>query len=133
MKKSRHKLTIGEWAIMRVVWELEPVPAPTVQEKLQKQIGWAYSTVKTMMDRMVKKGLLKTDRIRQIYLYTSAVSLAQARKGELTQAIKQAFNGALTPMMQFLLDSNKLSQEQLSELETMIKQKRKQAGKVKKR
>ena len=133
MKSQHRKLTKGEWAIMQVVWELEPVPAPTVQEKLQKQIGWTYSTVKTMMDRMVTKGLLKTDRIRNLYLYRPAITLSQARKGELTHTIKQAFNGALTPMMQFLLDSNDLSQEQLSQLESLIRQKRKQAAKTKRR
>ncbi len=133
MPKSHPKLTKGEWAIMQVVWELEPVPAPTVQEKLQKKIGWTYSTVKTMMDRMVKKGLLKAERIRNLYLYRPAITLSQARKGELTLAIKQAFNGALTPMMQFLLDSNDLSQEQLSQLEGLIRKKRKQTPRAKKR
>ena len=133
MQKLHPKLTKGEWAIMQVVWELEPVPAPTVQEKLQKQTGWTYSTVKTLMDRMVRKGLLTTERIRQIYLYSSAMSLTQARKNELMHTVKQAFNGALTPMMQFLLDSNDLSQEQLSQLESLIRQKRRQAAKTKKR
>ena len=133
MKKSQPKLTPGEWAIMQVVWELAPVPAPTVQERLQEQIGWTYSTVKTLMDRMVKKGLLKTERIRNLYLYRPTITLSQARKGELTHTITQAFNGALTPMMQFLLDSNDLSPEQLSQLESLIRQKRKQASSPKKR
>ena len=124
MSKPNPKLTEGEWAIMQVVWLLEPVPAPTVQEKLQQHLGWAYSTVKTMMDRMVTKGLLKTERIRKLYLYRSAISLNQARKTELTQTIKRAFDGALTPMMQFLLDSNELSREQLEDLEVLIKAKR---------
>ena len=132
MSKSNRKLTEGEWAIMQVVWDLEPVPAPTVQEQLQEQVGWAYSTVKTMMDRMVAKGLLKTERIRKLYLYRSAISLAQARKGELAQTIKRAFDGALTPMMQFLLDSHDLSREQLSELEVLIRQRRQRTSKFKK-
>ena len=133
MPKASRKLTEGEWAIMQVVWELEPVPAPTVQEHLYSKKKWAYTTVKTLMDRMVEKGLLTTERLRQIYLYSSAMSLTQARKNELMHTVKQAFNGALTPMMQFLLDSNDLSQEQLSQLESLIKKKRKQASKAKKR
>lgn len=40
------------------------------------------------------------------------------------RTVKRAFDGALTPMMQFLLDSNELSGEQLGELETMIQKKR---------
>ena len=113
---------------MQVVWDLEPVPAPTVQERLTQRLGWAYSTVKTMMDRMVAKGLLKAQQIRKLYLYSSAISLDQARKGELTQTIKRAFDGALTPMMQFLLDSHELSQEQLDDLETLIKKRRRRSA-----
>jgi hypothetical protein len=37
------------------------------------------------------------------------------------RALKRAFDGALTPMMQFLLNSNNLSPEQLDEIEALIK------------
>jgi len=73
---------------------------------------------------MVAKGLLKHEKIRNLILYRSAITRIQAQKGEIMRAVKRAFDGALTPMMQFLLDNNRLSQEQLSELETMIKKKR---------
>ena len=124
MAKKRYELTEGEWAILKAVWKKEPCAAPTVQEALEKRKGWAYSTVKTMMDRMADKGLLKTERIRNLILYRSAITRAQAQNGEIMRTIKRAFNGALTPMMQFLLDNKRLSEKQLRELETMIKSKK---------
>ncbi|MGD8787703.1 MAG: BlaI/MecI/CopY family transcriptional regulator [Phycisphaerales bacterium] len=125
MARKNYELTEGEWAIIRAVWGNEPCAAPTVQEVLEKQKKWTYSTVKTMMDRMVFKGLLRTERIRNLILYRSAITVKQAQKGEIMRTVKRAFNGALTPMMQFMLDNNRLSQEQLAELETMIKNKKK--------
>ena len=125
MAKTSRKLTEGEWAIVRAVWDNEPCAAPTVQEVLQSQKGWSYSTVKTMMDRMVTKGLLRTQRIRNLILYSSVITRKQAQSGEIMRAVKRAFDGALTPMMQFMLDNNRLSQEQLAELETMIQNKKK--------
>ena len=124
MAKKKFELTEGEWAIVRAVWDNEPCAAPTVQEALEKQKGWSYSTVKTMMDRMVSKGLLKTKRIRNLILYRSSVTKKQAQNSEIMRAVKRAFDGALTPMMQFLLDNNELSPEQLSELEAMLKSKK---------
>ena len=124
MSKSNPVLTEGEWAILQTVWELEPCAAPTVQEALVKKKKWTYSTVKTMMDRMVEKDLLQTERIRNLYLYRSCITLSQAKKGEVMQAVKRAFDGALTPMMQFMLDSNNFTEEQLKELERLIKKKR---------
>jgi predicted transcriptional regulator len=60
-------------------------------------------------------------------LYRSAITRKQAQSGEIMRAVKRAFDGALTPMMQFMLDNN-LSQEQLDELENLIKEKRVKAG-----
>ena len=124
MAKKKYELTEGEWAIIRAVWDHEPCAAPTVQEALQGRKGWTYSTVKTMMDRMVAKGLLRTERIRNLILYRSATTRKQAQSGEIMRAAKRAFDGALTPMMQFLLDTSELSPEQLNELEALIKKKR---------
>jgi predicted transcriptional regulator len=76
------------------------------------------------MDRMVAKGLLSTERIRNLILYRSAITRAEAQSGEVMRAIRRAFDGALTPMMQFLLDNNKLSGDQLAELEALIQSKK---------
>ena len=124
MAKKNYELTEGEWAIIQAVWENEPCAAPTVQEKLETKKDWTYSTVKTMMDRMVTKGLLKTERMRNLILYRSVVTRIQAQKSEIMRTVKRAFDGALTPMMQFLLNNHKLSQKQLNELERLIKKKR---------
>jgi BlaI family penicillinase repressor len=124
MVKRNYELTEAEWAIMQAVWDHEPCAAPSVQEILQRQKGWHYSTVKTLMDRMVAKGLLSTEKIRNLIFYRSAVTRKQAQKGEIMRAVKRAFGGALTPMMQFLLDSKQLSEKQLKELESLIKRKR---------
>lgn len=124
MAKKKYELTGAEWSIIRAVWVNQPCAAPTVQEVLEKEKGWSYSTVKTMMDRMADKKLLKTERIRNLILYRSAITKKEAQKGEIMRAVKRAFDGALTPMMQFLLENNNLSKEQLGELETMIRKKK---------
>ena len=133
MANRNPELTEAEWAIIQVVWENEPCAVPTIQEKLQARKKWHYSTVKTLMDRMVTKGLLTTERIRNLILYRSAITRVQAQKGEIMRAVKRAFDGALTPMMQFMLDEHKLSQKQLAELESLIRKKRRRSGVRKKR
>lgn len=132
MTTRDHKLTEAEWEIIQVVWEHEPCAAPSVQEELEERKQWTYSTVKTLMDRMVAKGLLTTERIRNLILYRSAITQKQARRGEIAKTLTRAFGGAFTPMMQFMLESHTLSQEELSKLETMIrKHRRRGKGKAK--
>jgi BlaI family penicillinase repressor len=124
MTTRNHELTEAEWDIIEVVWEHEPCAAPTVQEELAARKKWTYSTVKTLMDRMVTKGLLTTERIRNLILYRSAISQKDAQRGELMRAVRRAFGGAFTPMMQFMLDNNALSGHELEDLEGMIRKKR---------
>ena len=131
MADIKHELTPGEWEIIGAVWANEPCAAPTVQEALAERTGWSYSTVKTMMDRMVGKGLLATERIRNLILYRSTITRPDAQRGEIMRAVKRAFDGALTPMMQFMLDSGELSADELSELEAMIRKKKANARKAK--
>lgn len=124
MATKNHELTEAEWDIIQVVWERQPCAAPTVQEELAARKKWSYSTVKTLMDRMVTKGLLTTERIRNLMLYRSAISRQDAQRGELMRAVKRAFGGAFTPMMQFMLDSDTLSRKELDDLESLIRRKR---------
>ena len=126
MAKACMELFDSEWAILQVVWERQPCAAPTVQEALEKDKGWAYTTVKTMMDRMVKKGLLRTQRIRNLYLYRPAITRAQAQRSEIMRTVKRAFDGALTPMMQFLIENEKLSDEEYRRLESLIKDRKRE-------
>ena len=128
MPKRTVELTEAEWTIIKAVWQHEPCAAPTIQEKLHRRTDWTYSTVRTLMDRMVAKGLLTADKIRNLTLYRSAITRAQAQRGELLYALKNAFNGALTPMVQCLLETGDLSAAELAELETLIKAKKKKAG-----
>lgn len=120
--KTPVELTEAEWEIMKVVWEKEPCAAGTVQEELSSHKDWAYSTVKTMMDRMVKKGALTTTRIRNLNLFSSAISKTEAKTSELHKMLKRAFDGALTPMMQFLLENQKLSPDELARLRELAEQ-----------
>ncbi len=126
MAKVNMELFESEWAILQAVWGHEPCAAPTVQEVLQEEKGWAYTTVKTLMDRMVKKGLLRTERLRKLYLYRSAITRAQAQRSEIMRTVKRAFDGALTPMMQFLIENEKLSDEEYRQLEQMLKNRKRE-------
>jgi BlaI family penicillinase repressor len=124
MASGKVELTETEWLVIKQIWKHEPCAAPTIQEALEKTKGWSYSTVRTIMDRMAAKGLLATEKFRNLTLFRSVVTKSQAQRRELLYALKNAFNGALTPMVQCLLDSQDISPDELAELEKLIKAKK---------
>ncbi len=122
--KTQHpaslELTEVEWTIMKVVWDNQPCAAGTVQEALAEEKGWAYSTVKTTMDRMVQKGLLEIKKIRNLQLFSSTISRSSARKGEFQKMLSRAFDGALGPMMQYLVENEKLTDDDIQQLRQLV-------------
>ena len=126
------ELTEAEWDIMKVVWDKGPCAAGTVQEILAQSRDRAYSTVKTTMDRMVVKGFLQIEKIRNLQLFKSRISEVDARRGEFRKMLKRAFDGALTPMMQFLIEHEGLSKEEASQLRELVKKQNAKGGRKEK-
>ena len=87
--RAPEELTEAEWAIMKVVWEQEPCTAGTVQETLAETRNWAYSTVKTTMDRMAEKGFLAVERIRNLQLFRASISEVDAKRAEFRKMLNQ--------------------------------------------
>ena len=119
-RKPLVELTEAEWEIMKVVWQKQPCAAGTVQEMLVKSRDRAYSTVKTTMDRMAEKGFLTIEKIRNLQLFRACISEVEARRGEFRKMLKRAFDGALTPMMQFLIEHEGLSKKEASQLRKLV-------------
>lgn len=118
------KLTEAEWQIMNALWQNQPATTRQIVNRLPKDINWAYTTVKTMLTRLAEKRVVKESKNGNVAFYEPILSRKKARRSALKSLVNQAFDGALTPMMQFLLDNDHLSKEQLSELESLIKKKR---------
>lgn len=129
MSKPEIELTEAEWRVIKAIWEREPCTAPEVLGRVAEVTGWTYSTVRTLMDRMVGKGLLSATKEGKLTWFRSRVTRGEAQAGEVGYALKHAFDGALTPMVQCLLDTHGLSSRELEELEALIRARRRRAGK----
>ena len=102
-------ITEAEWKAMNAVWERSPASARDVLESLENETGWAYTTVKTVLNRLVEKGALTMRRRANTNLYTPLVTRLEARRGEVRALLDRAFDGAFSPLVHFLLDERELS------------------------
>ena len=97
MKNETLELFESEWTILQKVWQLEPCAAPTVQEALLNEKAWAYTTVKTMMDRMVKKGLLKPKKFAICISTTQRSPAPRPVKAKSPEPLKGPSTAPLLP------------------------------------
>lgn len=110
------KLTEPEWIVMNVLWDRHPAKARGVVERLPTGVDWAYTTVKTMLDRLVEKQAVRKSKQGKIAYYEPLLSRRQARRTALRAVLDQAFEGAFGPMMHFLAEDEDLSERERREL-----------------
>jgi BlaI family penicillinase repressor len=114
------KLTEPEWIIMNALWEKYPARARDIFERLPATVNWAYTTVKTMLDRLVEKKAVNKSKKGNAGLYEPRLSRRQARRTALRMVLDRAFDGAFGPMMYFLVEDENLSAGQRQELIEII-------------
>ena len=67
-------LSRDEYDILRALWKNGKMTVREVHDQVQSAYGWAYTTTKTMMDRMATKGLLRRESFHGIFLYKPLIS-----------------------------------------------------------
>jgi len=121
-------LTEAEWDLLEVLWEVERSTAREVAERLAPSRAWAYSTVKTLLDRMVQKGLVNGRRVGNVWEYTPAVARAEARRSAWRRFIDTAFAGAMDPALRFLASDARLTAKQRAKLRRLLAELEQEGG-----
>ena len=114
------QLSDGEWQLMQIVWQQGSVTAREVLEALPAENTWAYSTVKTMLDRLVEKDVIQSEKRGNVSFYEPLVSQSQARRTAVRSFLDKAFDGAFAPLMRFLLQDGTLSEADRNEIRRLL-------------
>lgn len=120
-EQGRAGITGGEWDILNALWGGGPSTARGVAERLSEERGWAYSTVKTMLDRMVDKGLARSRQVGNVWEYSAGVAEAEARKGAWRRFVDAAFGGAVAPALEFIASESRLSKKERERLLDLLR------------
>jgi BlaI family penicillinase repressor len=119
---ARRKSTIHhtEWDLLEALWDKERATAREVAEALTKKRGWAVSTTKTLLDRMVIKGLVSARQVGNVWEYTPALRRIDARRSAWADFVEKAFGGVSAPALHFLAKEAKFSKKELAELRALL-------------
>ena len=97
-----------EWALLEALWERGRGTAREIADIVRAERGWHVSTVKTMLDRMRKKGLVAARRVGNVWEYEPAVEPVAARRAAWRRLVDAALGGALEPALRFIAEDAKL-------------------------
>ncbi len=97
----------SEWEIMRIIWAKAPVTSTSIISDLEATTGWMPTTVKTFLSRLVKKEIIKFEKIGRSFYYSSLVSEEKCVRDELQAVIEKVYGGTIYRQTQhFVLKGN---------------------------
>ncbi|MEW8978864.1 MAG: BlaI/MecI/CopY family transcriptional regulator [Symbiobacterium sp.] len=106
--------------VMRVVWEKGEVQVEDVHRALLADRQIAYTTVMTVMTRLVRKGLLTRQRCGRAYLYRAARGREEMAASTLQEWSQRFFGGRVLPAVSFLLGTEKLSPDEIAAVRRLL-------------
>ena len=111
-------ITVAEWELMNVLWE-GPRTALEIAEALERH----PKTVKTLLGRLVRKGVLRYREEGNRYVYSPAIPRQRYVKEESASFIERVFGGETTPALLHFVRSTKLSDAEIDELRKLLDEK----------
>ena len=112
----------AEFEVLDVLWDDYPATSSDIVERLNQKKPWHDKTVKTLLSRLVKKGVVDFDKAQRQYLYRPLIAREDYTKKEATSFVSRIFKGKVAPLVAGFANQNSLSQQDVDELKALIKQ-----------
>ena len=110
------KIHESEYRFCLIMWEREPVTAVELVKLCQEQLGWKRTTTYTVIKRLGERGVLQNDN----GTVTALVSKDEAQAFEIEELVEKKFEGSLPAFVAAFTKHQKLSGEELDEVQRMI-------------
>jgi BlaI family transcriptional regulator, penicillinase repressor len=116
--KRTIKLSKFELGLMDVLWKMGRAAIREIHEQLPEKKRPAYTTVQTMVNRLEAKGAVhRVRKIGNAHIYEALITRKAAYR-RLLDDVLDLFGGSPQPLMAQLLESGKLSLEDIRALES---------------
>ena len=116
MNQLAEKISDSELDVMKVLWEAEDaLPVTVIREKLQERKGWEATTVKTLVSRLLGKGVIAQEK-RKVFFYSPLVTEAEYNEWATSNLIHRLYKGSAKNLIAALVQSDGLTEEDLAEL-----------------
>ena len=124
MEDAMKKISDSEWVVMRIIWENHPITASEIIDRLKSVSTWNAKTIHTLIKRLVNKEFLRVGREETYYRYYPLVSEEEYTKQETKSFLNKVYNGSLNVMVANFLKAQKLTKEEIEELQQILDQNR---------
>lgn len=114
------EITNKEFEVLEALWIKHPATANSIIEQLNKNKSWHEKTVKTLLNRLVKKEAIGFDKQDRRYLYFPLFERDAYTEIQSQSFIERLFRGRVSPLIAGFAKTNSLKKEDIDELKDLI-------------
>lgn len=114
------QISEAESQVMEVLWQRHPQAADEVIAALSARTDWAEPTIKTLLNRLLRKGAILADRDGRRYLYSPRLQRQDWLAQQSESFVDRLFGGRVAPLVAHFSDQRKLSAKDIAELKRLI-------------
>ncbi|HBJ2608601.1 transcriptional regulator [Clostridium botulinum] len=122
--KDMPKISAAEWEVMKLLWKENPLTSEKIINSLTEKMDWSTQTVKTFITRLLKKEAIGFEKVGRAYNYYPLISEDECIKAENQSFLQKVYDGAVGMLFTRFLEEETLSEEEIEELEQILKDKK---------
>lgn len=110
----------AESLVMEVLWNRSPQTTDEIVATLAARTDWQEATIKTFLNRLLKKGAIRAEQNGRRYQYFAVLQRADWIDSESRSVLERLFGGRVAPLVAHFSERQELSKEDLAELRKLI-------------
>jgi len=119
----------SESLVMDILWTRAPQSADEIVAALAPANNWQEATIKTFLNRLLKKGVIRAEYEGRRYLYFPVLARADWVDAQSRSVLDRLFGGRVAPLVAHFSEREALSRDDVDELRKLIEQLDARAGK----
>lgn len=124
-KKAVPELGPLEFALLRILWKKSPATSGDVLDEYNRRSSrkpLAYTTVMTLLTRLVEKGVIAVDRDRQPFRFTPRIGREALLKQRVREFVDVFFDGRAADLAVRLVEEGPLPDDAIERLDEILRE-----------
>ena len=117
---SLPELNNSEIEVMNVLWTSGPLSAREIHASIPARLGWAYSTTRTVLNRLVDKGLVGKRPVHGLHVYRARITRAKGIASRVKHFAERVALTDIAPVVALFADQSTLDDDEVRELQRLL-------------
>lgn len=121
-KPATPAISEAESRVMEILWRNAPQGSEELAAELQPATGWHENTVRTLLNRLIRKSAVRAKREGRRYLYSPVLTREEWQSHESRSLLDRVFGGRVAPLLVHFSRNERLSAKDVAELRKLVDQ-----------